>query len=73
MTTPSPRDVCVHCRERPATMDWVGDGGIMAHIHGISVRWCDYCAVEAQLVYAKARAAEVADLERRFRELGGQP
>lgn len=41
----------------------------MAYVHGMSVRWCERCAVEAQLQYARARAKEIAGLEKRLAEL----
>lgn len=62
-------DICVNCSQRKASLDWVGDGGAMAYVHGMSVRWCERCAVEAQLQYARARAKEIAGLEKRLAEL----
>lgn len=62
-------DQCVNCRTRPAAVNWVGGGGALAYVHGMSVRWCDYCATSAQLSYAKDLAAEIPALERKLQEL----
>ena len=55
---------CVNCRKRPATVKWVGTGGALALIHGMYSWWCDVCAVEAQLAYAKEQRRSIRKLER---------
>jgi hypothetical protein len=62
-------DLCANCKERVATLDWVGEGGTLAYAHGLYVRWCQQCATEAQLVHARAMAADIPALERRLTEL----
>jgi hypothetical protein len=63
--------LCQHCGCRPATLDWVGDGGALAYVHGMSQRWCDYCAIEAQLAYAIQQASTVEVLRSKLLTLGG--
>jgi hypothetical protein len=62
---------CVNCKERPATLDWVGDGGVLAYTHGMSVRWCEVCATRAQLEHAQAAAQRIPELETKLRTLLG--
>ncbi len=47
-----PKDLCQHCRERKATINWVGKGGMMDYIHGGYERWCEFCVLKEQLKYA---------------------
>ena len=60
---------CQNCLIRPATLTWGGEGGTLALVHGMSVRWCEYCVTEAQLAYARERAAAIPDLEAKFARL----
>lgn len=62
-------DLCVHCQTRPATLNWYGDGGALAVVHGPGLRWCQHCAVTEQLAYAKKLAATIPDLERQLKQL----
>ena len=62
-------DLCANCKIRPATLDWVGEGGTLAYVHGMSVRWCERCAVEAQLAYAEKLASEIPVLRARLQVL----
>lgn len=55
--------LCQHCRVRRATLDWVGEGGTLGHVHGLYERWCEVCATTEQLAYAKRQAARVPELE----------
>lgn len=64
--------ICAKCGKRPGTLDWVGEGGALAYVHGMSVRWCELCATTEQLKYARARATEIPLLEKRVRDLGGE-
>ncbi len=56
--------VCANCRDRVGTEPWVGEGGVLALIHGMSVLWCRRCVLTAQLAYARAQASRIPDLER---------
>jgi hypothetical protein len=62
-------DLCEHCHVRPASIDWVGDGGVLDWAHGFSHRWCEHCAVEARLDFARQLAAEIPDLEAQLAKL----
>jgi len=64
-------DRCANCKTRKATMDWVGEGGVLAWTHGMYTRWCEYCATEAQLKYARERAAAIPELEAKLKALEG--
>ena len=59
-------DICVNCHRHPASCDWVGDSTVFAHVHGMSVRWCEQCAVGAQLAHARKCAASIPGLERKL-------
>lgn len=61
--------LCVNCKIRESTLDWVGEGGALAYVHGMSQPWCDRCAVEAQLAYVRKQAEQIPVLERRLKEL----
>lgn len=64
------RDVCRHCKKRPATMDWVGHGGYAAIGRaGWMTRWCDICALEAQITFAEERAAEIPKMREELEKL----
>jgi hypothetical protein len=60
--------LCANCREREGTELWVGDGGALALVHGMSVRWCRRCVITAQLAHARAMAAQVPSLERELEQ-----
>lgn len=60
---------CQQCGERPATENWVGEGGYLALSHGLYRRWCERCVVVAQLEHARKTVAAIPDLETRLREL----
>lgn len=66
---PAPPDVCQNCKRRPAVLDWVGEGGALAYVHGMHVRWCQRCAWEAQLDYARKSALQIPDLENKLSAL----
>lgn len=55
--------LCQKCRERPATLDWVGDGGTLAWAHGMSSRWCEICALRAQVVHCREAVERLPSLE----------
>ena len=54
--------LCRSCRRREATVNWVGDGGVMAYVHGAYQRWCNVCAVRAQIAHAEEAAASLPAL-----------
>lgn len=62
-------DLCVNCRKRPATMDWVGRGSVMDYIHGFSQRWCEYCATVEQIKFAEEMAANLPELRKKLEGL----
>lgn len=59
-------DICRNCHKRPAIHNWVGDGGVLAHIHGLTTRYCDVCALEAQVEHAMQSAERLPDLRARL-------
>lgn len=63
------KDICQNCNKRPATTNWVGEGGTMAYVHGMYQRWCDYCATKEQLKYCKKMARAIPRLEKKFKKL----
>jgi hypothetical protein len=62
-------DLCQHCRRRPSTTKWVGNGGALDLVHGFYQLWCDFCATTAQLEYAREAAARVPELEAKLATL----
>ena len=62
-------DPCEHCRKRPSTMQWIGEGGWLAQSHGFYEMWCDFCATEAQLEYAQRMSANIPELEAKMATL----
>lgn len=64
-------ELCQRCFENGATKKWLGDGGVLALVHGGGKDWCERCVVEEQTVHARERAVELAALEEKLIELGG--
>ena len=64
--------ICQHCGKHPANLTWVGEGGALEYLHGGGERWCEWCAVDAQLTFARARAADIPRLEAKLAALGPQ-
>ena len=62
-------EVCVHCNKRPATTNWVGNGGILEYSHGMYERWCDHCCTFEQLKAARKAAKQIPTLEKRLKKL----
>jgi len=60
--------ICQKCHKREATVQWVGDGGMLAFSHGMYEMWCDYCCTVAQLENAKRNAARIPELERKLKD-----
>lgn len=69
VAAPESLGICRNCGQREATIKWVGDGGSLGFVHGHWVPWCERCMVEAQLRYARERAADIPDLEARLETL----
>lgn len=61
--------MCSKCGTRKAVLDWVNDGGALAYVHGLSMRWCELCAVETQLEHARKQAARIPELEAALKAL----
>ena len=75
-TTTTPQDwtlgppvnlACSNCGTRPAVLWW--SEGPVAAVHGCVAPWCDRCSTEAQLKFARERAADIPRLEQRLAEL----
>ena len=60
------KELCANCQSRPAEIDWVGEGGTLAWVHGMFSRWCLRCATEAQLKHARETAARIPELEQKL-------
>lgn len=65
----SKKIICANCGEREGTINWVGRGGVMDFVHGMYEVWCELCAVEADLEYAKKQAKRVPELEKKLEKL----
>lgn len=61
-------DPCTHCRQRPSTCMWTGEGGTLAYVHGCYTYYCDICALEGQLLHAEACAARIPQLRQALAE-----
>lgn len=59
-------DICRSCGQRPATLNWVGDGGTLAFAHGMYQRWCEHCALRAQIAFAEKAEQSLPDLRGRL-------
>jgi len=60
---------CANCGKREGTIKWVGSEGVLALTHGFYKMWCEICATEAQLEYAKELAKNIPKLEERLKIL----
>lgn len=64
MRTMPEGQVCTNdCDHLAEPIPWVGNGGAMDLVHGGYTWWCKCCMIDAQLEHAKARAAEIPELE----------
>jgi hypothetical protein len=66
-------DLCASCLQRPATMNWTGEGGTLAFVHGMYQRWCELCVVSAQVAYALKSQDGLPALKARLAELRAEP
>ena len=66
-------ELCANCGKRKATVNWLGHGSVMDYVHGNYSRWCEYCATEYQLKYAREQLDElpkrISELEEKFEKL----
>ncbi|KKN82016.1 hypothetical protein LCGC14_0312830 [marine sediment metagenome] len=62
MSQPEPTGLCENCGLRDATGWWVGDGGVLAFVHGHKKAWCEQCVVRAQIQHAEEMAANLPSL-----------
>jgi protein-arginine kinase activator protein McsA len=60
---------CQHCHKREATVNWVGEGGMMNFIHGFYERWCEQCCLEAEVAYAEKHKNDLKNLRRKLHAL----
>lgn len=61
--------ICDNCAKRQATVNWVGSGGELAYEKGLYNRWCEHCAVSAQIVYEEGKVGVLDKLRVRLAEL----
>jgi len=59
---------CEKCGRRQATIKWVGEGGIMAFVHGMYHDWCEKCALEAKIKYAEEHQGDLQKLRKELKE-----
>lgn len=50
---------CANCKVNEGTLNW---GDALAFTHGFSQRWCEGCALDAQIAHAEERAALLPEL-----------
>lgn len=55
--------LCANCEKHPASVQWVGEGGVLDFVHGHYSWWCSCCALRAQLAFARKQARRIAGLE----------
>jgi hypothetical protein len=60
---------CPNCGKRPGTLEWVGEGGTLAFVHGMSQLWCEICCLKTQLIHFRAMASKIPETEARLAEL----
>ena len=53
---------CQNCHERQASVNWVGEGGALAAVHGMVARWCKVCVLEKQIEHAEKMEAMLPSL-----------
>lgn len=63
--------LCNNCDKREGTELWVGEGGVLAHVHGFSRFWCKQCVVEAQLAHCRKSAEQIPELEAKLAAMKG--
>lgn len=61
--------MCNKCNKHKATVNWVGDGGVMEMVHGMSAMWCECCVMDAQIEYAQKAVDRLKDLKKKRKEL----
>lgn len=66
-STPAQPMTCQNCGKRPSTQNFATDATAFAH--GWVQRWCDICALEAQIKHAKERARKLPGMERKLARL----
>lgn len=55
--------LCASCHKREGTLAW---GDALALTHGFAARWCEVCALTAQIAHAEERAAALPGLRARL-------
>ncbi len=63
---PPSDDLCASCRKRPGKLAW---GDTLAVTHGWTVKWCQICALTAQIEHAQDRAKRLPRMERKLARL----
>jgi hypothetical protein len=59
-----PVGTCSKCGQRPGTVKWLGELGMLAATHGMHQWWCEVCVNEAHIAYAEKQAARLPGLYR---------
>lgn len=58
---------CARCNTRKAAHQWIGGQSALDYIRsGAWTPYCNICALEEQLAYARKEAARIPDLERQL-------
>jgi hypothetical protein len=57
---------CQHCGKHKATVNWVGQGGILEYAHGMYEMWCECCALKVQIKHMKKEIKSLARLEKKL-------
>jgi hypothetical protein len=60
---------CQKCNKHEATINWVGEGGILDYTHGMYERWCECCALKENIKHAKKMAKRLSILERKLERI----
>lgn len=60
--------ICTNDCDHLATIKWVGSGDGFSAAHGNYTYWCECCALDAQLEYAKKAADKIPNLEKELEE-----
>lgn len=61
--------VCDNCHRRPGTIQWVGEGGLLAVTHGWYKMWCEICVVTARIKYAEKYIEQLPELYQKLADL----
>jgi len=60
---------CFHCKERPATEEWILESEALALTHGFVEPWCMHCVLIEQIAYAERLSAAIPEMRKRLAAL----